>query len=126
MKRGLIRTARAGACRCATMLGTFLAVAIALAGSRTEAANTVFPLTIADNGRFLVDQKGAPFLVVGDSAWSLIAQPGEAEIDRYLDDRAQRGFNAVIVNLIEHRFCTHPPLTHAGLAPFRKTGDFST
>jgi hypothetical protein len=32
-----------------------------------------FPLKAADNGRHLVDQKGEPFLVVGDTAWSLIA-----------------------------------------------------
>ena len=84
------------------------------------------PLKTGANGRFLADQEGKPFLVVGDTAWSLIVQLGEGDIDRYLDDRQTRGFNSIIVNLIEHKFCTAPPKTRAGLAPFAKAGDFST
>jgi hypothetical protein len=95
-------------------------------GPSTGASAPLFPLKAAESGRFLVDQKGAPFLVVGDTAWSLIAQLAEKDIDRYLEDRSKRRFNSVIVNLIEHRFCTAPPKTRAGLAPFQKAGDFST
>ena len=62
---------------------------------------------------------------MGDTAWSLIVQLHEADIDQYLDDRRSRGFNAIIVNLIEHKFCTDPPRTRAGLAPFKKDGDLS-
>jgi hypothetical protein len=108
------------------MFATYLLVGLAFAGSLTDAARPAFPLKIAPNRRYLVDQKGRPFLVVGDSPWSLIVQPDEAGIDRYLQDRARRGFNAVIVNLLEHRFCTHPPRTRAGIAPFPKAGDFAT
>ncbi len=50
----------------------------------------------------------------------------KSDIDRYLEDRQKRGFNSIIVNLIEHKFCTTPPKTRAGLAPFTKAGDFST
>jgi len=32
----------------------------------------------------LIDQKGDPFLVVGDSPWSLIAQLDETDIEWYL------------------------------------------
>jgi hypothetical protein len=104
--------------------GLLLAV-LALASSQTHAADAVFPLKAAKNGRFLVDQKGQPFLVAGDSAWSLIVQPQEEDIDRYLEDRANKGFNALIVNLIEHKFGTRRPQTRAGVAPFKKAGDFS-
>jgi hypothetical protein len=107
------------------MSRTLLLLAVALAAPPARAAAPTLPLKAAEGGRFLVDQKGQPFLVVGDSAWSLIVQPREADIDRYLDDRARRGFNAVIVNLIEHKFCTAPPKTRAGLAPFLRPGDFS-
>ena len=86
----------------------------------------MFPLKAAGNGPFLIDQKGEPFLVVGDTAWSLIAQLSEEDIDRYLEDRRKRGFNSIIVNLIEHNFSTNPPKTLAGLAPFVTAGDFST
>ena len=94
--------------------------------SLSPASATEFPLKTADNGRFLVDQKGEPFLVIGDTAWSLIVQLDEADIDRYLEDRQRRGFNSIIVNLIEHKFSTNPPKTLAGLAPFVTAGDFST
>jgi hypothetical protein len=108
------------------MFRIFLLAALTFAASQAHAAAPAFPLKAAENGRFLVDQKGRPFLVTGDSPWSLIVQPREEEIDHYLDDRARRGFNAVLVNLIEHKFCSHPPRTRAGLAPFKKAGDFST
>jgi hypothetical protein len=108
------------------MFQTLLVVAIASASPPAEASAPVFPLKTAPSGRFLVDAKGQPFLVVGDTAWSLVVQLKAEDIDRYLEDRAKRGFNAVIVNLIEHRFCSDPPRTRAGLAPFRKAGDFST
>ena len=105
---------------CLWLLGT-LSIA-ATAG--TDAA--VLPLKVSSNGRYLVDQNNKPFLVVGDTAWSLIAQLTETDIDRYLADRRARGFNSVIVNLIEHKFCSSPPNTRSGLAPFSNTNDFSS
>jgi len=83
------------------------------------------PLKVSETGRYLVDQQNQPFLVVGDTPWSLIVQPPEGEINRYLDDRQRRGFNSIIVNLIEHKFCTTPPKTRSGLAPFDPPGDFA-
>ena len=83
-------------------------------------------LKLSDNRRYLVDGKGDPFLVVGDSPWSLIAQLDDDDIESYLRDRQNKGFNSIIVNLIEHKFCATPPRTRSGLAPFTKPGDFST
>ncbi len=95
----------------------------AQAAPQTDA---VFPVKVSGNGRYLVDQKDRPFLVVGDTPWSLIVQPALPDIERYLADRQARGFNSVVVNLIEHKFCSSPPKTRAGLAPFDRSGDFST
>jgi hypothetical protein len=108
------------------MIRTNLLIGASLLGLLSPASAAVFPLKTADNGRFLIDQKGEPFLVAGDTAWSLMAQLSDENIDRYLDDRQRRGFNSIIVNLIEHRFSSNAPLTRAGLAPFTRTGDFST
>jgi len=83
-------------------------------------------LKLSNNRRYLVNEKGNPFMVVGDSPWSLIAQLDEKDMETYLEDRQKRGFNSIIVNLVEHKFCTGPPRTHSGLAPFSKPGDFST
>ena len=99
---------------------------ISTLGLPSPSSAAVFPLKAGEDGRYLVDQKGEPFLVVGDTAWSLIVQLGEGDIDRYLEDRRKRGFNSIIVNLIEHKFCTAPPKTRAGLTPFTQVGDFST
>jgi len=68
--------------------------------------------------RYLVDQQGAPFFWAGDAAWSLIAQVNQADAEQYLDDRKARGFNVVMVNLIENAFSTNPPANVHGAAPF--------
>ena len=87
--------------------------------------SAAFPLRVSSNGRHLVDREGRPFLVVGDAAWSLLVQPSEEDIDRYLDNRASKGFNCIIVNLVEHKHCANPPKTRAGLSPFIEEGDFA-
>jgi hypothetical protein len=92
----------------------------------SKAPTSDLHLKLSNNGRYLVDQKGNPFLVVGDSPWSLIAQLDQKDMGTYLEDRQKRGFNSIIVNLLEHKFCTSPPRTRSGLAPFNKPGDFST
>lgn len=82
-------------------------------------------LRVHEEGRYLVDRQDRPFLVAGDTAWSLIVQLSSEDIDRYLDDRQAKGFSSIIVNLIEHKFCSDPPRTQAGLPPFKRPGDFS-
>jgi hypothetical protein len=89
-------------------------------------ASPTFPLRVSQNGRYLVDQQLVPFFVLGDSAWSLIAQLQPEDIRLYLRDRQQRGFNSLIVNLIEHKFCSRPPRARSGLAPFETPGDLAT
>jgi hypothetical protein len=85
-----------------------------------------FPLRVATDQRHLEDSAGKPFLVVGDTPWSLITAITKAEAETYLEDRRQRGFNAIIVNIIEHFY--NGPATRDGHLPFAKSGstfDFS-
>ena len=100
--------------------------ALAATPKASDAATADLPLKISDTGRYLVDQKGNPFLVAGDSPWSLIVQLDDNDRQTYLEDRQKRGFNSLIVNLLEHKFCTLAPRTRSGLAPFNTPGDFST
>ncbi len=110
-----------------TVLAGILSVLLWTALARGQDTGRISSaLKVHESGRYLVDQQDRPFLVVGDTAWSLIVQLGPEDIDRYLDDRQAKGFNSIIVNLIEHRFCSDPPRTRAGLAPFKTPGDFST
>ncbi len=76
--------------------------------------------------RHLIDQNNKPFLVVGDTPWSLMTGVTKAEAEAYLEDRRQRGFNAIIVNIIEHYF--NGPSTRKATRRSRRPGnvyDFS-
>ncbi len=103
----------------------FALFAILLTLAPADTPPSPFPLSVSASGRHLADRSGTPLLVVGDTAWSLVAQLNEADIARYLDDRAGRGFNAIIVNLIEHKFASHAPSNLAGVSPFLSPGDFA-
>lgn len=83
-----------------------------------------FPLRRA--GACLIDAGGAPVWLHGEAAWSLVVQPDDAELDRYLADRRARGVNALVVNLIEHKFADRAPRDRAGDPPFTVPGDFAT
>jgi Protein of unknown function (DUF4038)/Putative collagen-binding domain of a collagenase len=89
----------------------------AAAPAATQSA-PAFPLVVEPGGRYLVDAAGTPFLVHGDAAWSLIADLTREEVDLYLDDRRARGFNTLLVNLIEHRFAANAPANAYGERPF--------
>jgi hypothetical protein len=77
-------------------------------------------MALSPNKSHLVNTfTGKPVFITGEAAWSLIAQPSDAEVDTYLADRASRGFNAIIVNLIEHQYADHAPADYYGDKPFR-------
>jgi hypothetical protein len=58
----------------------------------------VFPLKVSDSGHHLVDQRGAPFLVNGDTPWSLTHNLTYDEAVRYMENRKAKGINALIVS----------------------------
>jgi hypothetical protein len=100
------------------LLSIILSATLLLTGA--SQIQTVFPLRIsADHGNF-EDANGHPFLLNGEAAWSLIAELRREEVDTYLTDRHRRGFNAILVNLIEHRFSSNPPANAYGDRPFMK------
>jgi hypothetical protein len=86
----------------------------------------VFPLTLSPGKRYLEDTHGQPFLIHGDAAWSLIADLTQEDVDRYLEDRHARGFNTLLVSMIEHRYAKNAPANAYGQAPFLTVGDFDT
>ena len=90
------------------------------------AAPAVFPLSIAPGAAYPVDAAGRPFLMIGDAAWSLIAQLNREDVELYLEDRRERGFNAVLVSLVEHKYASRAPANIYGEQPFLTQGDFST
>ena len=85
-----------------------------------------FPLAVSPNDRYLQDARGRPLLVHGDAAWSLIAQLTREDAESYLRDRRARGFNTILVSLVEHLFSSNAPANIYGDSPFQRPGDFTT
>jgi hypothetical protein len=59
------------------------------------AAHAVYPLKLSANRRYLVDQNGKPFLIVGDTPQGLMGRLTEADAEKYFADREQHGFNTM-------------------------------
>lgn len=88
---------------------------------------TSFPLKVHSSGRYLVDSAGVPFQIRMDSAWSLIANLTPSDQLLYLQDRVAKGFNSILVNLLEHKFSISvPPKDVDGNLPFTKCMDGTT
>lgn len=81
---------------------------------------------VSANGRYLLDAAGRPFLVHGDTAWSLIAQLKREDAEFYLAQRRRFGFNTIVVSLLEKKFATNAPANAYGEQPFLTRGDFTT
>jgi hypothetical protein len=88
----------------------------------------VYPLKVSSNGRYLVDQQGDPFLMIGDAPQALIINASVDEAELLLANRAAHGFNTVWINLLtaEYGGGRADASTFDGLKPFTTTGDFST
>ncbi|HXX62468.1 MAG TPA: DUF4038 domain-containing protein [Bacteroidota bacterium] len=78
-------------------------------------------LSVDTSNRFLVTQTGKPYLLIGNAAWSLIAQLSDSDADYYLANRHSMGFNGVLVNLLEHQFSTNAPNDYYNIPPFTGT-----
>jgi hypothetical protein len=87
---------------------------------RFEAGMPKFPLKASPNGRYLVDQNGAPFLVAGDAPQALMVRLSEAEMTSYFATRAKQGFDAAWVNLLCNSMTggSDDASTFDGIVPF--------
>ncbi len=92
----------------------------------TSGAASRFPLRVEAGKRYLVDAQGRPFLMHGDTPWTLITQLTETEIDQYLEDRRVKGFNTILIELIENLYSDNAPRNVYGDAPFATGADFAT
>ncbi len=87
-----------------------------------------FPVAVSTNGRYLVDQDGAPFMIVGDSPQCLSAHLTTQDMDYFFANRQKRGFNTAWVNLIcgTYTWGVRDARTCDGITPFVRDGDLST
>lgn len=79
----------------------------------------IYPVKLSEGNRYLTDQKDKPFFWSGDAAWSIIVQLNREDVDYYLDDRKQKGFTVILVNLIDHKFGSNAPANIYNETPFK-------
>jgi hypothetical protein len=76
---------------CRIALAALLAAALAPSPTRAEPPR----LKVSENRRFLVKEDGSAFFYLGDTAWELFHRLDRQEADRYLEDRARKGFTVI-------------------------------
>jgi Protein of unknown function (DUF4038)/Putative collagen-binding domain of a collagenase len=109
------------------------ALALLTAGAEERPADKpkqptpAFPLKTADGGRYLVDQKGVPFLIAGESPQALMVNLSEEDAELFFTNRQAHGFNAVWINLLCRKGTggRDDGSTYDGLLPFEQADDFS-
>lgn len=72
--------------------------------------SALWPLKISPNGRSILRADGLPFYIWSDTAASMAAQLGTADVATYMADRSAKLQTAIWVSLIEHKFSDHSPL----------------
>lgn len=66
-------------------------------------------IQISQNQRFLVDEDGAPFFWLGDTAWELFHRCDRDEAAFYLENRRQKGFNVIQAVVLAELDGLHTP-----------------
>ena len=77
------------------MLFAPLVIALGLTAATPE-----FPLKVSGDHRYLVDQQGRPFFVMGDTPWFLQKLPLD-DVRRIMDDRQAKGFNTLFLEILD-------------------------
>ena len=72
--------------------------------------SSIFPLSISSSGRYLQTVNATPFLVVGDSPWSLPVNCTDTQIDTYINDRSGKGLTAIMVEAVERAYSSQTPI----------------
>lgn len=57
-------------------------------------------LKVSSNRRYFVNQSGEPFFYLGDTAWTLFKRLNHEEVDKYLRNRAAKGFTVIQVYVL--------------------------
>jgi hypothetical protein len=66
--------------------------------SETTSPSPAFPLHIGPDGRYLVDQRGQPFFIQGDSPQGIYSRITLEEVEQYLAIRQKQGFNTLLAD----------------------------
>lgn len=72
-------------------------------------------LQVSENGRYLERMDGTPFFYLGDTAWELFHRLNREEADRYLHDRAAKGFTVIQAVVLAELDGLHTPNAYGHL-----------
>ena len=97
-----------------------------LLGVGVAQAAPAFPVKYAANSRYLVDQNGVPFPILGRTAWFLTSL-AVTNYRAFIDDTAARGYDAIEFHVLNHDpRGNNPPFSGNGDLPFLKRLDGTT
>jgi hypothetical protein len=65
------------------------------AASLSHSAESLPRLKVSENHHFLVTDSGQPFFWLGDTAWELFHRLDRENAERYLDNRARKGYTVI-------------------------------
>lgn len=75
-------------------------LALGSAGGSSGSGDLALPLRVSGNRRYLVDSRGKPFFLLGDTPWFLQKLPLE-DVRRVLEDRKAKGFNTLFLEILD-------------------------
>ena len=89
----------------------------------TASGLAAFPVQYSANEKYLVDQNGMPFPIMGRTAW-FITSVSMTDYHTFIDDTAARGYDAIELHVVNHDpRGNKPPFNGNGDAPFLKRLD---
>jgi Protein of unknown function (DUF4038)/Putative collagen-binding domain of a collagenase len=110
------------------MLPIVLAIACMRAAALAASAPSIaaFPVQYSLNERYLVDQNGVPFPIMGRTAW-FITSVSVTDYHTFIDDTAARGYDAIELHVVNHDpRGNNPPFNGNGDLPFLNRLDGAT
>jgi hypothetical protein len=97
-------------------------------GGAAAPASLAFPVAVSPNHRYLIDQHGQAFMMVGDSPQCLSTNLSTADMDFFFADRQAHGFNTAWVNLLCGSYTrgSNDASTFDGIKPFSRDDDIAS
>lgn len=104
-----------------------LSIGILLCVGGFTLGEVAYPVKIGPTGRYLVDQKGVPFLIAGESPQGMMVNVSEQDAELFFANRQSHGFNTAWINLICNKYTggRDDAGTTDGHHPFKNGLDFS-
>jgi uncharacterized protein DUF4038 len=76
-------------------LGALVAISCTIPTNAYFTDDLTRPIRASKNGHFLVQPNGEPFFWLGDTGWALFERLDREDADKYLQDRARKGFTVI-------------------------------